>query len=657
MTTSSLMVVGTRAMQASYSQLQVTGNNIANANVEGYSRQQAQLNTAWAQYTGSGYYGKGVEVATVSRSYDQFLTKEMQGSRSLAQADKTRLDYLQQLERSFPLGEQGVGYAANQFLNAMVDVASHPGDSSARQVVLSRAGEAAARFTASAQQIETMQQGVNEDLRNSIASVNKLAQNIAQTNQEIAKVIGLGHEPNQLLDKRDQLIADLGQYIQVTTVPARDGTLGVFVGGGQRLVLGAEATQLKLMPDSYDSSRAAIGMVEVDGSTRLLRNEMLAGGSIAGAIRFQNSDLAAARDALGQMAAAMAGAVNRQQSLGLDLRQPPGTGAPIFSTGAAQALAATTNARDGAGNYIASVSLAIADSSQLQASEYELQADPANAGQYLLTRRSDGLQRSIANGATVDGMTINVGVPAPGTGDRFLLQPVANAAVQMRRVLDDPKGIAAALAVEASATVGNTGTATVGGLQVVSPSVNPQNTATISFTSATGAYSWELRDRSSNALVSSGTGSWQAGQPIALNGFELSLDGVPASGDSFKVGRTAFPESSNTNAAAMVGLRDARIVGKLLDSAGQPVGGATLTDAYASAMAGVGVRVSSTKAAADISSAVATNAKNRKESATGVNLDEEAARLIQFQQSYQAAAKVLTVAQTIFDTLLQAAAR
>ena len=156
--------------------------------------------------------------------------------------------------------------------------------------------------------------------------------------------------------------------------------------------------------------------------------------------------------------------------------------------------------------------------------------------------------------------------------------------------------------------------------------------------------SWELRDRSSNALVSSGTGSWQAGQPIALNGFELSLDGVPASGDSFKVGRTAFPESSNTNAAAMVGLRDARIVGKLLDRHG-------------SAMAGVGVRVSSTKAAADISSAVATNAKNRKESATGVNLDEEAARLIQFQQSYQAAAKVLTVAQTIFDTLLQAAAR
>jgi flagellar hook-associated protein 1 FlgK len=182
-------------------------------------------------------------------------------------------------------------------------------------------------------------------------------------------------------------------------------------------------------------------------------------------------------------------------------------------------------------------------------------------------------------------------------------------------------------------------------LRVASPTADPQQTASISFTAA-GAYNWELRDRTTNALLSSGSATWQPGQPIALNGFELQLDGVPAAGDIFTVAQTLYPATSNGNALALAALRDERFVG-----------GETITDAYASVMAGVGVSVQSARTASEVSGSVATQARERLSSQTGVNLDEEAARLIQFQQSYQAAAKVLQVAQSVFDTLLQAAGR
>jgi len=256
------------------------------------------------------------------------------------------------------------------------------------------------------------------------------------------------------------------------------------------------------------------------------------------------------------------------------------------------------------------------------------------------------VQRSIADGDTVDGLTIAVGMPAPAATDRFLLQPLTRAANDMRRVLADPRGLAAASPLEAVRGVANGGTAAVASLAIVDASVDPQQTASIAFTNGSGAYAWELRDRTSNALLGSGTGNWTAGTPIALNGFELQLDGVPAAGDVFTVAQTAHPEASNGNALAMAALRDEGLVG-----------GQTITDAYAGVMAGIGVRVQGARSAAEISQGVASSAEAQRASEVGVNLDEEAARLLQFQQSYQAAAKVLQVAQSLFDTLLQTAAR
>ncbi|MEO5770499.1 MAG: flagellar hook-associated protein FlgK [Burkholderiaceae bacterium] len=637
---STLMSVGMRAMAANFAALQTAGHNIANANVEGYSRQQVELATAQGQDTGAGFFGRGVDIETVTRSHNAFLTREAAAASSQSAADAARLAQLDRLEAVFPTGVSGLGYAAGEFLNSMVDLASRPQDSSTRQVVLARADDVASRFSAAAAQLDNLQTGVSQDLQNGVAAVNGLAQRIAQVNDSIAQAQGSGQPPNDLLDQRDQLIAELSEHLQVTTIAADDGTLGVFMAGGQRLVLGTQASTLRLLPDAFDVSRSRLAVIE-SGIVRPLPEGVVGSGSLGGLLRFQNEDLVAARNQLGQMATALSTAVNAQQALGLDLRTPAGSGGPLLVVGAPTALPASTNGRDAAGNFISSVSLAVADAQALQASEYALRTDPANAGSYLLTRLSDGLERSIASGDTVDGLTVTVGPPAPAATDRFLLQPFTRAANEMRSVMSDPRGLAAASPLEAVRDVANAGTARVAALTIADASVNPQLTASIDFSDANGSYSWTLRDQTTNALVSSGAGSWSAGVPIALNGFELQLDGVPAAGDTFSVARTASPQASNGNALALAALRDAALVG-----------GRNVTDAYASLIAGVGVKVQSARTSADISEGVAASARAQQTGEAGVNLDEEAARLLQFQQSYQAAAKILQVAQSLFDTLL-----
>lgn len=569
---SALMSLGVRAMFASFAQLQVTGQNIANAGVDGYSRQEAELATSKGQFTGAGFFGKGVDVATVSRAHDEFLTREAAAATSAAAMDRTRRDQLVQLEQVFPTGEQGIGYAAGQFLNAMVDLGSRPQDVPTRQVVLARAQEVAERFALAGRQLDTLQAGVTQDLKTDVARVNELARRIADLNQQIAGLKGLGHEPNDLLDQRDRLINELSGFVGVTTIPADDGTLGVFIAGGQRLVLGNQAQPLIVVPDTTDPSRSAVALDNSNGQRPLtpgmllpLSSDLLTGGTISGLLRFQNDDLVAARTSVGQMALAFSSRVNDQLALGLDL--DGNAGAPIFAS-----LVDTSGVGASTNTGTAAIAVTAHMPDRVRAEEYALRYDGA-AWKLTLADGSEPVggpysytDAQLAAGQQIPelGITLTKTTGTASAGDRFLLQPVSRAAADMALVLADPRGVAAA---------------------------------------------------------------------------------APASGTS--------PATDNGNALALAALRDETFVGRMPDGSG----GQTVTDAYASAMAGVGVRVQSAKTAASLSDAAKVAVEKQRESVSGVNLDEEAARLIQFQQSYQAAAKVLQVAQQVFDTLLSIAAR
>ena len=646
MGTSPLMSLGIKAMAASYAGLQTTSHNIANANVAGYSRQQAELSTAQGQFTGGGYFGRGVDVTTVTRSHSDFLTREAASARSLSSMDAARMQQLQRLENVFKPGEAGLGAATSNFMDAMVDLSSRPADMATRQVALARAGDLAARFTEAGTALDDVQAGVHAELRTAVSEVNSLAKSIAAVNQRIADSRGLGQPANDLLDERDRLISRLSTHMQVTRMEAEDGTMAIFVDGGQRLVLGTHAATLKVLQDESDPSRAAVGMVEGGVQRRLGSNTL--GGSLSGLLRFQNEDLTAARTLVGQLAASLAGAVNDTQIKGLNLQPPLGqvASSALFGVGAPAALPNTANTRDASGNLIGGITLTTVDATALQASEYDLRETAVGSGSWVLTRLADGQTTAVNSGDVVDGMRIDFS-SAPAAGDRFLLQPVTRAANGMTRLLSDPRDLAAALPMLANTSTANTGTAAVSSLRMNGATPVPNTTARVTFTSNTGDYTWELFD-ASNTLLNTGTAVWQGGAsipepPTDINGFTLQLSGVPRSGDVIAIAPTpaSAVASNNGNALALLALRDAAITN-----------GHTSTDAWSYALADIGVRVQSGQSSADISEAVAGQTETARSSQSGVNLDEEAARLIQYQQSYQAAAKILQVAQSLFDSLI-----
>jgi flagellar hook-associated protein 1 FlgK len=648
------MSLGMKGMAANYAGLQVTGHNIANANVRGYSRQIVEMQTAQGQFTGAGFFGRGVDVATVVRAHDAFLTKESATTASLAAMDRTRLEHLQRLEQMFRPGEAGLGYSATQFINAMADVASQPADGATRSIALARAGDFAQRIQSAAQELDSIQASVSSSIRNAVSEVNALAKGIALANQRIAEVKGLGQPANDLLDERDRMVAKISEHVKVTRIDNSDGSIGLFVGGGQRLVLGTQADRLWAVPDAEDPSRMAIAIG--DGSKlRALDSAALGGGGIAGALIFQNNDLVAGRNEIGRYAAAIGHAVNEQQLLGANLHVPYGSipSQPMFAIGAPQALGNANNARDAAGNPMTSINLTVVDATALQASDYDLRpVDGGPPGTYTLTRLSDGVSATVTHGTVIDGMRIDVnGAPMAST-DKFLLQPVGRASVGFAKLLDNPRDLAAASPLVATTDPANQGTAVIAEFGVTSsPLPVPGATARIQFTDNSGNYSWQLFD-SSNAVVGSGTGSWAPGGKIPasgdINGFSMQLSGVPRSGDVLSVAPTpaSAMATNNGNALAMVKLRDATIVG-----------GRDLAAAYGEALAQVGVRVQAAQSSSEITGAVARQAEDARSAKSGVNLDEEAARLIQYQQGYQAAARVMQTAQSLFEALVQIAGR
>ena len=225
--------IATRALNTNLAALQVIGNNIANVNTEGYSRQNVLLQSSGYQEFGNGFFGKGVEIATVTRSHSAYLTREAILSQSVASADGLRLSKLRQMEDLFPTGEAGLGSAMNSMLNAWADVAAAPSNLTARVVVLARADELAARLRNTASQLDQQKQGAVLQAEGTVTTVNRLAQDLASVNQRIIETQGSANTPNDLFDQRDQLLSELNKYIQTSNVPGQDGTVSVFVGGSQ----------------------------------------------------------------------------------------------------------------------------------------------------------------------------------------------------------------------------------------------------------------------------------------------------------------------------------------------------------------------------------------------------------------------------------------
>jgi flagellar hook-associated protein 1 FlgK len=497
--------------------------------------------------------------------------------------------------------------------------------------VLTRADETAARFRSYGSRLDELMVSVRSQLNESADAVNSLTTRIAAVNGQIAALKGNGQPPNDLLDHREQLIRELNQYVQTTTVDADDGTVGVFIGGSQAIVLGTKATSVRLEPDEFGDTNKSKLVLDRGGLDVVVDEKMLGGGEIGGLLRFQNTDLTEARNMLGRMSLAITNTVNDQHRLGLDLDGQPG-GDFFVPITLPDGLAANTNT----GN--ATVGVTVADPTLMAASDYEVRFGPGTTID--VVRLSDGRVSNFAGPmpVTVDGLTFDVTAGGGATGDRFIVKPFSTAAGTMKTAFSSPRDLAVANPVEARLGLANTGGLAVSSLKAQTADPNLTATVTLTFTAA-GTFD----------VVGTGTGdptgvSYAPGQPISYNGWTLTLTGVPQPGDviTIDVANPAFVPRNAGNADALMGLRDKAMFD-----------GAAMTDGYAGLMSQVGTRMQGAEFAAEVSTSIAANLERDRTGVAGVNLDEEAAKLIQFQQAYQASAKMIQIAQSIFDTLIQ----
>jgi flagellar hook-associated protein 1 len=628
----SILNIGTRALMANQLALQTAGNNVANVNTPGHSKQTVVLESVEGAFSGAGYYGNGVNAATVVRAHDEFLTRQAALTKSIASSDAKRLEQLKQLEDLFPGGTTGLGAAVADMLNAFSDVANAPTDLPSRAVVLSRADEMAARFRTTAGNLANLQQGLQNELRVTASNINDLAARIAQANAQVVATNGSGHAPNQILDQRDQLIRELNALVQTTSIPADDGTVGIFVGGSQPLVLGKVAAQVAISGDEFGDPSKSKLQITRNGQSAIVEEGNLGGGAIAGLLRFYNTDLVDAGNLLGRMAMALGTKINEQQGLGLD--QSGAAGQALFALGPVPPGLPSTANTGGASMSFSVQTVPTNGATSLAASDYEVAFSSATTGS--VRRVLDG-QTVPFTGVPVliDGLSLAVS-GSPASGDRFLITPLRNAALAIDTTFSSPRNLAVASPVAASAGTSNQGTLTLQSLLPQSANVNLTATVTLTFT-GTGSFD----------VTGTGTGdpvgvAYTPGQPIQFNGWSLTLKGNPKPGDVYTVAANAFPNTSAGNAEAMLALRDLAMFD-----------GAAVTDGYAGLMSSIGIRVQSAGFSAGVSETIARNVETDRASIAGVNLDEEAAKLLQFQQAYQASAKILQVSQTMFDTMIR----
>lgn len=611
--------------------LATTSHNVANVATEGYSRQVTDLATKTPQGYGSGFVGNGVDVVSVRRIFDQFAVQNLRTAAANAGLSDTVANFAGQIDDIIGDPTAGISTSLQAYFNAWQDVANNPSSTASRQVLISQGQTLASRFSDASTRLDGIAQNVNDKIRADVTQINSLAAQLAKLNADIvsAQSSFSGQPPNDLLDKRDTILTQLSQYTNVTTTSDADGALNVFIGNGQALVLRNVSQTLTATPSSFDPSKLDISYSGSGGTTI---TQLLSGGELGGLFQVRDQILDPTRNQLGLVAVGLATSVNAQQAAGLDLTGQ--LGSDFFSVSGPQAYPRSSNTGGG------SVTASISDIGALTGDEYDLRY---NGSAYSLVRVSDGSSVTLSGAGTVanpfvaDGVAIVVS-GAPAAGDQFRIQPTRTGASSIAAVLTDPRAIAAAGPVLASAAITNAGNATISQGDVLDAgNANLLTTVSIQFLSAT---TYSVNGGPAVAYASGGN--------IDVNGWRVQVTGTPVTGDSFTVQKNTGGVADNRNALLAAGLQNENVL----------AGGTTsISGAFSVLVGAVGSEAQQASITRDAQATIASQAKETVSSISGVNLDEEAADLVRWQHAYQAAAQTIAVASTLFDTLIAAVRR
>jgi len=665
---SGILSIGISGIRAAQVGLEVTQHNIANASSSGYNRQYIEQTAGIPLLSGSGYIGSGTQVSSVRRSYDAYLTQQMNSAQTKVSESDAMLSKLSQLDNLFGDAEAGLAPAVQDFFTGVQQVAANPSLVSARQTMLSSAQVLTNRFSEISSRIGEMYDGVNGEVSSEVQLINTYSQQIANINDQIVRAQAFGDQPpNDLYDMREQLVNEMNQHVQVTTVEDSTGNFNVFAASGQQLVVGSQVNNLVAMTSGTDNTRFVVGLQGQSGSVQELREDQVVGGKLGGLLRFRSESLDGAANALGQVAASLALTFNAQHALGQDLdglnaqSATSGFQANFFEIGTPKVIASS----DTAAPVSASLLPASYDATKgyyttsLTGSDYTLRA---SAGGVTLTRNTDGKSWSAVDLTTLNGMItsegFSLGGSGPSVGDEYQIEPTRDLASNISvnaAIASDTSRIAAAAPTTTSLGNSNSGSLTVSqgevregyALSNLPMSFSYDSTIdSFNFTQGAAAVTATYADGSTLSIAAGTIPRDNAGSTLAsinVDNALVKVSGLPANGDTFTLSANVNGMADSRNGLKLAALQTQNTTGG---------GKATFQSTYAALVSQVGTDTAEATTTSKAQQALLTQATNSRSSISGVNLDEEAANLLKYQQAYQASAKALQVGSQLFQTLL-----
>ncbi|WP_338765843.1 flagellar hook-associated protein FlgK [Massilia sp. METH4] len=633
---SNLLSIGKTGLMAAQTGLATTGHNITNSSVQGYTRQGVVQSTLPPLREGVGYVGTGTQVAQIKRYYDDFLNKQVLNAQATQGSADAYLDQISQVDNMLSDATIGLSPALQEFFRGVQTANSTPSLQSSRVSMLSSAETLASRFHEVSGRLQELQDGVNTNITNTVNGINSYAAQIANLNNRITSLTTDPlNPPNDLLDQRDQLVRELNQQVKITVLPSDNNMLNITFGSGQPLVVGTSHLEMAAVQSPTDPGRLVVSYPATGRST-IIADDTFAGGALGGLMDFRRESLDRVQNEIGQVAAGLTQAFNAQHRLGQDLNGD--LGGDFFTPLKGYVGYDARNSPLSTAELDASIT----DATALTGLDYEVNFGGTPA-RYTVTR-SDGQVTTIADPAVpqeIDGVTYTF-TGAPQDGDRIQVRPTYTAAASFDVAITDYRKIALAAPIATSTPSTNSGSATISPGTVSEAYLANPLTAPFTLT----------YDGTSGTFTGLPAGATAVTDPstrittVNYNGISFAISAGARNGDQFTVGPNTNGVGDARNGVLLAGLQTRNILNN---------GTATFQGSYAATVNFVGNKTREVQVGSAAAETTANQAIAAQQSVSGVNLDEEAANLLRYQQAYQAAGKVMQVAGQLFDTLLSIA--
>ncbi|MCB1937177.1 MAG: flagellar hook-associated protein FlgK [Nitrosomonas sp.] len=632
-----ILGTGVSGLNTAQANLLTTSHNITNVDTPGYSRQQVIQSTNIPQSTGAGFIGNGSTVTTVKRLHNQFLTTQLTQVQSQSSQLDTHYAQIKQIDNILADPVAGLSPSLQDFFNGVNDVASNPASVPSRQAMISNAESLVTRLNSLDNQLSSMRDSVNTEVSTTVNEINSLTEQIAKLNHNImlAEGAAAGQPANDLYDQRDELVNQLSKFINTDVIKQRDGSYNVFIGSGQAVVVGTDVMPLKAVISPENPQEMTIG-INIGSKTIILPEDQIQGGSLGGVLNFRSESLNEAQNSLGRIAISLAQTFNDQHRLGMDLNG--NLGEDFFTVPEPRVTSSALNAPT------SNITVDISDVSNLTTSDYRFSFDGTN---YTLTRLSDNSSVSTATAPSAGSPLIMDGVRISGAtinaNERFLIQPTIDGAKNITTNISDTSKIAAAAPIRTEASLTNSGNATIsqGSINPLPLDPNLQQPVTITFHTP---YDGQFDVSGTGTGLPATNLTYTNGSDISFNGWTIQIEGQPGAGDIFTIDPNNNGTADNRNALQLAGLQTQSTMAN---------GTASYQEAYGQMVSLIGNKTRELEVTSEVQANLVTQTKRSIEALSGVNLNEEAANLLRYQQAFQAASKVIEISNSLFDSILR----